>query len=78
MTLLGGGYDLDFVSEVPEEFICCVCHLTLKEPVQIEDCGHRLCKTCFSQMKEQAKRRYFHFGTQKYLLYNRLMARSTL
>ena len=78
MTLLGGGYDLDFVSEVPEEFICCVCHLTLKEPVQIEDCGHRLCKTCFSQMKDQAEKWHFHFRTQKYLLYNRLTARSTL
>lgn len=65
MALLEGGYDLDFVDEVPEEFTCCVCHLTLKEPVQIEDCGHRLCKTCFSELKDQAERRYFSCQNSK-------------
>ena len=59
MASLAGGYDLDFVDEVPEEFICCVCHLTLKEPLQIEKCGHRLCKVCFSQMKDLVEGRYF-------------------
>lgn len=57
MASLGGGYDLDFVDEIPDEFICCVCHLTLKEPVQIEKCGHRLCEVCSSQMKDQVERR---------------------
>lgn len=59
MASLAGGYDLDFVYEVPEDFICCVCHLTLKEPLQIEKCGHRLCKACLSQMKDLVERRYF-------------------
>ena len=59
MASLEGGYNFDFVEEVPEDFICCVCHLTLKEPVQIESCGHRLCKECFNQMKDQIERRYF-------------------
>ena len=58
MVSLEGGYDVDFVEEVPDEFLCCVCHLTLKEPVQIENCGHRLCKVCFRQMKERTERRY--------------------
>ena len=30
MASFEGGYDLDFVGEVLEEFSCCVCHLTLK------------------------------------------------
>ena len=59
MASLEGGYDLDFVDEVSEEFICCVCNLTLKEPVQIEKCGHRLCKVCFGRMKDQVETRYF-------------------
>lgn len=59
MKLFEGGYDLDFVDEVLEEFSCCVCHLTFKEPVQIKNCGHRLCEVCFGQMKDQAVRSYF-------------------
>lgn len=59
MALFDGGYYLDFVDEVLEEFSCCVCHLTLKEPVKMENCGHRLREVCFSQMKDQAVRRYF-------------------
>lgn len=58
MASLEGGYDLDFVDVVPEDFICFVCHLALKEPVQIEKCGHRLCEVCFSRMKDQAEKRY--------------------
>ena len=65
MALFDGGYDLDFVDEVLEEFSCCVCHLTLKKPVEIENCGHRLCELCFSQMKHQAVRRYFSSPNSK-------------
>lgn len=65
MALFDGGYDLDFADEVLEEFSCCVCHLTLKEPVEIENCGHRLCELCFSQMKHQAVRRYFSSPNSK-------------
>ena len=65
MALFDGGYYLDFVDEVLEEFSCCVCHLTLKEPVEIENCGHRLCELCFSQMKHQAVRRYFSSPNSK-------------
>ena len=54
-----GGYKCDFVSEVPEDFLCVVCQLALKNPVQMADCGHRLCKTCFNQLKYNAERRYY-------------------
>ena len=38
-----GGYDYEFASSVPEYWECLVCHLTMKDPVQIVGCGHRLC-----------------------------------
>lgn len=32
-----GGYECDFVSEVPEDFPCVVCQLALKDPLQMAD-----------------------------------------
>ena len=55
----GGGYECDFVNEVPEDLVCVVCQLALKDPLQIADCGHRLCKTCFNQLKDHAESRYY-------------------
>ena len=53
-----GGYECNFVGEVPEDFLCVVCQLPLKNPLQMADCGHLLCKTCFNQLKDHADRRY--------------------
>lgn len=58
MSSAEGGYECDFVNEVPEDLICVVCQLPLKDPLQIADCGHRLCKTCFNQLKDHAESRY--------------------
>jgi len=41
-----GGYEYEFVDEVPDDWECLVCQLPLKDPVQIEKCGHRLCEIC--------------------------------
>ena len=41
-----GGYEYEFVSEIPDDWECLVCQLPLKDPVQIEKCGHRLCEIC--------------------------------
>ncbi|PFX14192.1 TNF receptor-associated factor 4, partial [Stylophora pistillata] len=38
-----GGYDFEFTSKVPEELECPVCQLTMKDPIEIEGCGHRFC-----------------------------------
>ena len=67
-----GGYECDFVSEVPEDFLCVICQLALKNPVQMADCGHRLCKTCFNQLKHNAERRYCLITERHYfmILYN--------
>ena len=45
-----GGYDYEFISKVPEDWECLVCHLTLKDPVQIVGCGHRLCNICLESL----------------------------
>ena len=45
-----GGHDYEFVREVPDKWICLICQLTLKDPMQIEGCGHRLCKMCIDQI----------------------------
>ena len=45
-----GGYDYEFTSTVPEDWQCLVCRLTLKDPVQIVGCGHRLCNICMKSL----------------------------
>lgn len=41
-----GGYEYEFVGEIADDWECLVCQLPLKDPVQIEKCGHRLCEIC--------------------------------
>ena len=52
---LPSGYDEEFVYEVEDDFICSICQLTLKEPVQTR-CGHRFCNACL----EEHLRRYVY------------------
>ena len=54
MAVTESGYNFDFVSDFSDELICVACHLVLKELVQFVQCGHRLCKSCFNQMKTYA------------------------
>jgi len=51
-----GGYDVHFTSEIPQELKCVICHLVLREPVQIMTCGHRFCTVCFEQFKTHTQR----------------------
>ena len=41
------GFDAVFTSEVPDYLKCSVCHLVLRDPIQILKCGHRFCQPCF-------------------------------
>lgn len=50
-----GGYDYQFLEPLSEDFTCVFCHLALKNPLQVEDCGHIFCKGCFDQMKQNAE-----------------------
>ncbi|XP_022808123.1 TNF receptor-associated factor 6-like isoform X4 [Stylophora pistillata] len=52
-----GGYDLKFKSKVPDDFHCPVCQLPMKDPRQIERCGHRLCTICLEGLFRQPSAR---------------------
>jgi len=45
-----GGYESNFLEDPSEIFKCVVCHLVLKEPFMLVECGHRVCKGCFKQI----------------------------
>ncbi|CAH3159942.1 unnamed protein product [Pocillopora meandrina] len=45
-----GGYDFEFTSVVPDDFECPVCQLTMKDPIQIGGCGHRICNICLESL----------------------------
>jgi len=49
------GYDNEFIEAISDDLICILCHLALKNPLQIEECGHIFCKVCFNQMKDHAE-----------------------
>jgi len=49
-----GGYDFEFIEDLPEDLTCTLCHYALKNPVQIEVCGHTFCEDCFNQSKDHA------------------------
>ena len=41
-----GGYDVEFISAVPSDYICPICQLVCRDPVQTTECGHRFCESC--------------------------------
>merc|ERR1711962_139425 len=46
--------EANFMYDVADIYKCIVCHLALKEPVLIIECGHRLCKLCFENLCKYA------------------------
>jgi len=54
-SIVDYGYDVSFVDDVWDELKCTVCHLVLRNPVQIMSCGHRYCNPCFDRMKNHAQ-----------------------
>ncbi|XP_068701662.1 TNF receptor-associated factor 4-like [Montipora foliosa] len=44
-----GGYDEEFVDDIEDDWLCPICHLPLKVPVQTGVCGHRFCKLCLER-----------------------------
>jgi hypothetical protein len=41
------GIDAQNKNILDKKFICLVCSLILRDPVQFNTCGHRLCQSCF-------------------------------
>jgi len=54
-SITEGGYDYEFITDLPEDLTCVLCHFAFKNPVQIEECGHKFCKQCFDNMKNHAE-----------------------
>lgn len=42
------GYDFDFISAPEPKYICPICMLVFKDPMQT-NCGHRFCRICLFQ-----------------------------
>jgi len=56
-----GGYDFEFIEDIPDDLTCTLCHYALKNPVQIEDCGHTFCEDCFNRTKDHASANSLEF-----------------
>jgi len=50
-----GGYDAYFVRKPSDFFECIICHLVLRNALMFVQCGHRVCSTCFQQMRDHRK-----------------------
>jgi len=48
----GGGYDVEFSPPADQRFVCPVCMLVMRRPIQTP-CGHRFCAACISQWIRQ-------------------------
>jgi len=55
MSVSVGGYDYNFIEDLPGDLTCTLCHFGFKNPVQIEKCGHIYCEDCYNQMKDHAE-----------------------
>ena len=42
------------MGDVADYLKCMVCHLVVREPVLLVECGHRFCKMCFENVKQHA------------------------
>ena len=49
------GFDANFISEVQDYLKCVVCHLVLRQPIQIMRCGHCFCEPCFERLKSYSR-----------------------
>ena len=42
------GYDVELMNALDRKYDCQICQLILRDPVQLEECGHRFCKPCMN------------------------------
>ena len=47
----GGGYDCQFVSDVPNTLQCLICATVAREAQQVDCCGKVFCKGCLYKLK---------------------------
>ncbi|CAF3375195.1 unnamed protein product [Rotaria sp. Silwood1] len=50
------GFDAKNLHILDTKFICPVCFLILRDPVQLTECGHRYCQTCLNVAQEKTSK----------------------
>jgi len=45
------GFNLQNKDSLKSEYICQHCLLLLRDPVQLIDCGHRMCESCGNEQE---------------------------
>ena len=50
-----GGYDYDFVSNIPDRYRCCLCRKVLCDPYLTGCCGTHFCHSCFTYYQATQK-----------------------
>jgi len=56
-----GGYDANFVSPISADYLCPICQLAFRDPVQTRDCGHRFCESCLEPILRWVIWRHWSF-----------------
>ena len=60
-----GGYDSEFIDDVPDRFICQICTRVLRDPHLAVCCGQHFCESCLNRwFKKQAKKSCPHCRAQ--------------
>ena len=57
MKMEGGGYDVEPIDALQEDFYCIVCTVLIKEAMQMQ-CGHVLCKGCLETLEDTSRKKY--------------------
>ena len=52
-----GGYDVEVDGIILTELECPLCSLVLRNPVQLEQCGHCMCHNCLNKWKSHSRSR---------------------
>lgn len=52
----GGGFDCQFVSEVPSTLQCLICTMAAREAQQVSCCGKVFCKGCLRKLMRAPKK----------------------
>ena len=53
----GGGYDVEPIDALQQDFYCIVCTVLIKEAMQMQ-CGHVLCKGCLEKLEDTSRKKY--------------------
>ena len=53
-TTFQSGYENEFISPVPDNLKCFVCHFPSRNPYQTKCCGHHICNGCLKSLQHRS------------------------